>query len=41
MQNVCGFYTFGKPYDKVNREALWQVLRMYDVGGGGVGKLLG
>ena len=21
-----------KAYDKVNREALWQVLRMYDVG---------
>ena len=20
-------------YDRVNREALWQVLRMYDVGG--------
>ena len=26
-----------KAYDRVNREALWQVLRMYDV----VGKLLG
>ena len=22
-----------KVYDRVNREALWQVLRMYDVGG--------
>ena len=22
-----------KAYDKVNREALWQMLRMYDVGG--------
>ena len=22
-----------KAYDRVNREALWQVLRMYDVGG--------
>ena len=22
-----------KAYDKVSREALWQVLRMYDVGG--------
>ena len=21
-----------KPYDRVNMEALWQVLRMYDVG---------
>ena len=26
-----------KAYNRVNREALWQVLRMYDV----VGKLLG
>ena len=24
---------FEKAYDRVNREALWQVLRMYDVGG--------
>ena len=22
-----------KAYDRVNREALWEVLRMYDVGG--------
>ena len=22
-----------KPYDRVNREVLWQVLKMYDVGG--------
>ena len=22
-----------KPYDRVNRKALWQLLRMYDVGG--------
>ena len=22
-----------KPYSRVNRKALWQVLRMYDVGG--------
>ena len=22
-----------KAYDRVNREALWQVLRMYDMGG--------
>ena len=26
--SVCGFYRF-----RVNRGALWQVLRMYDVGG--------
>ena len=28
-----GFMDLEKPYDSVNREALWQVLRMYDVGG--------
>ena len=28
-----GFMDFEKAYDRVNREALWQVLRMYDVGG--------
>ena len=27
-----GFMDLEKAYDKVNREALWQVLRMYDVG---------
>ena len=27
-----GFMDLEKVYDKVNREALWQVLRMYDVG---------
>ena len=32
-----GFIDMEKAYDRVNREALWQVLRMYDVGG----KLLG
>ena len=35
-----GFIDLEKAYNMVNREALWQVLRMYDVGGGG-GKLLG
>ena len=25
----------GKAYDRVNRKALWQVLKMYNVGGGG------
>ena len=28
-----GFIDLEKVYDRVNREALWQVLRMYDVGG--------
>ena len=27
-----GFIGLKKAYDRVNREALWQVLRMYDVG---------
>ena len=27
-----GFIELEKVYDRVNREALWQVLRMYDVG---------
>ena len=31
-----GFIDFGKAYNRVNRKALWQVLRMYDV----MGKLL-
>ena len=32
-----GFIALEKAYDMVNRETLWQVLRLYDVGG----KLLG
>ena len=28
-----GFMDLEKAYDKVNKEALWQVLRVYDVGG--------
>ena len=28
-----GFMDLEKASDRVNREALWQVLRMYDVGG--------
>ena len=27
-----GFIDFEKTYDRVNREALWEVLRMYDLG---------
>ena len=30
---VClGFLDLEKAYNRANREALWQVLRMYDVG---------
>ena len=28
-----GIINLKKAYDRVNREALWQVLKMYDVGG--------
>ena len=28
-----GFIDLEKPYDMVNWEALWKVMRMYDVGG--------
>ena len=28
-----GFIDLEKTYDRVNRKALWQVLRMYDMGG--------
>ena len=28
-----GFIDLEKAYERVNREGLWQVLRMYDVGG--------
>ena len=35
-----GFMDLEKAYDRVNREALWKVVRMYDVGGNGTGKVL-
>ena len=28
-----GFVNLKKEHDRVNREALWQVLRLYDMGG--------
>ena len=28
-----GFMDLGKPYEMVNSEILWQVLRIYDLGG--------
>ena len=28
-----GFINLEKAYDRVNREPLWQVLRMFDMGG--------
>ena len=28
-----GFMDLEKAYDRVNKEALWQVLRIYDAGG--------
>ena len=28
-----GFTDLDKAYNRVNREAIWQVLRMYDMGG--------
>ena len=32
-EKTCRFYGSEKVYHRVNREALWQLLRMYDVGG--------
>ena len=32
LRVYVGLVNLGKSYDRVNREALWQVLRMYDVG---------
>ena len=31
--SVYGFYGFGEAYNRANREALWQELRIHDVGG--------
>ena len=37
MREKCiayvGFMDLDKAYDRVNREALWQLLRIYDVSG--------
>ena len=30
---MVGFIELEKVYDRVNRETLWQVIRIYDVGG--------
>ena len=38
-----GFIDLEKAYNRVNKEALWQVLRMYDVGSnllGGIKSML-
>ena len=32
LRVYVGFIDLEKAYDRVNREALWQVLRMYDIG---------
>ena len=32
MQSVYGFIDLEKPYERVNKEALWQMLRIYDFG---------
>ena len=32
-EKAVGFMDLEKGYHRVNREALWEVLRMYDVGG--------
>ena len=31
-REYVGFIDLQKAYDRINRKALWQVLRMYDVG---------
>ena len=33
-KNCVGFIDLKKAYDRVDKEALWQVLKMYDVGWG-------
>ena len=33
MKVYVGFMDLEKAYDRVNRKVIWQVLRMYDVGG--------
>ena len=33
QKDDAGFMNFKEAYDRVNREAIWQVLRIYDVSG--------
>ena len=33
MQSLCWFLDLEKDYDKINRDSLWQVLRIHDVDG--------
>ena len=30
---ILGIYRFGKSYDKIHRQGMWQMLRVHEVGG--------